>query len=105
MEFSIKNEINSFHLCCTQSNSVVKNKLRTKPSLDETFVTATTATSVVPATAAVPWRARNVMAQPSAGRMVSDLGLQVCLLRMFSAFDSGLDLLCLSVHTYCRTST
>jgi hypothetical protein len=56
MEFSIKNEINSFHLFCNNS-TVVKNKL------------------LLPHTAAVPWRALNVMAQPSAGRMVSDLGL------------------------------
>ena len=46
------------------------------------------------------------MAQPSAGRVVSDLALRACLLWMFSAVDRGLDLLCLSVaHTYCRTST
>jgi hypothetical protein len=56
MEFSIKNEINSFHLF--NNSTVVKNKL-------------------LPHTAAGPWRALNVMAQPSAGRMVSEtvLGL------------------------------
>ena len=38
------------------------------------------------------------MAQPSAGRVVSDLGLRACLLWMFSAVDRGLDLASARMH-------